>query len=122
MIIFLFFQAKAHFLQNNDSYWREEKIEGAYEKDSGVQLCEEVGEIDRRVSERLFREEIRIVKEEIIASFKKEIDRLIINLYLDDYSLREIRENVHLDYRHIQYIVKRFQKAFVKNMKKRNYN
>ncbi len=92
------------------------------EKDSGVQLCEEVGEIDRSVSEKLFREEIRIVKDEIIASFKKEIDRLIINLYLNDYSLREIRQNVHLDYRHIQYIVKRFQKAFVQNMKKRNYN
>ena len=92
------------------------------ESDLGTLICEEIGEVDRTVSIKLFREEIRIFKEEAIGHFKKEIDKQIINLFLEEYSLREIRTITGQGYRHIQYVVKRFQKLFIEIMKKRNYN
>lgn len=91
-------------------------------KDDGVLICEEVGEVDRTVSEKLFREELRILKEEAMEEIKKDIDKTIINLFFEERTLQEIHVLTNVSYRHIQYIVKRFQNAFAQILKKRNYN
>ena len=91
-------------------------------KDDGVLICEEVGEVDRSVTERIIREELRILKDEALDLIKKEEDKTIINLFLEERSLREIHVLTSISYRHIQYVVKRFQSAFAQILKKRNYN
>lgn len=91
-------------------------------KDDGVLLCESVGAIDNSVAIKLFREELRILTEETIEIFKDENDKKIINLYLQEYNIAKIREEIGSTYRHTLYVIKRFQKNFMSILKKRNYN
>lgn len=88
------------------------------EKDDGTLICEEIGVQDRGAMDKIFKEELTILTEAAIESFKKEEDRLIINLFLQGCSLVEIDLLVQANPRHIKYIISRFQKAMQNILKK----
>lgn len=91
-----------------------------FETESSI-LSEEVGAIDFTLTTEILKKEFDMIKEDVLESFKKKKDTKIINLFLEDKSFDEIQSITGDNLRHIYYVIKKFQKLFGQEIKKRNY-
>ena len=96
---------------------------GGFERSkiSSFILSEEVGAIDFALTTEILKKEFDMIKEDVLDSFKKKKDTKIINLFLEDKSFDEIQSITGDNLRHIYYVIKKFQKLFGQEIKKRNY-
>ena len=85
-------------------------------------LAERKGEDDMRITSNLLKEEIGLYFEETLRKFKKDIDLIIINLFVEGYNFESIQKETKCPIRHIYYVIDRFQRIFSDLLKKRNYN
>ena len=84
-------------------------------------VAEEIGEIDFEVTRQILSKEIELIKDAVLAEFKHEKDKDIINLFIKGLSFEEIQEKTDEKSRHIYYVIERFQSLIDKEIKKRNY-
>ncbi len=92
------------------------------EDEDSVIIGEEENYLDRTAVNKIYRDELKQLVKDTIAKFKKDSDKEIINLFIDEYSFDEIRKKTKQDQRHIRYVINRFSSLFQQILKKRNYN
>ena len=85
-------------------------------------VAEKHGRVDEGIHSGILKEELQLMYDEVIAKFKKEIDVIIINLFIEGRSFEQIEGETNCPIRHIYYVIDRFQKLFSNLLKKRNYN
>ena len=90
--------------------------------DDSVELSDYIGTEDKGIHEIIVRKEIDIFIEEVKERFIDEIDKSIVNAFLEGQTIEEIMSNILPNYRHVTYVISRFQNLMSKILKKRNYN
>lgn len=90
--------------------------------DDGYELSDHIGKEDEGIHESIRKQELNLYVEEVKQSFKDKNDRLIINLFLKGHTFDFIVKVRESNYRHVTYVIARFQKSMSKILQKRNYN
>lgn len=90
--------------------------------EDGCELSDSVGEEDRGIHDIIRRQELNLFVQEIKDTFKEEEDKQIIDLFLEGQTFDQIVFEMDSNYRHVTYVIARFQKGVSKLIKKRNYN
>ena len=94
----------------------------SYLGEDGFELSDKIGVEDRGIHEIIVKKELDLYIEEVKDSFKDKEDRLIINLFLKGNTFEQIVMKKNSNYRHVTYVISRFQKMMSKILEKRNYN
>ena len=94
----------------------------SYMNDDGFELSDHIGQEDRGIHDIIRRKELDLFVKEVIDSFKEDIDKEIVTLFLDGDTFEQIQMKTSSNYRHLTYVISRFQKLMSKILKKRNYN
>ena len=85
-------------------------------------VAEKHGRSDIGMQSGILKEELQMMFDDVMATFKKDSDVIIINLFIEGYSFEDIQRETNASKRHVYYVIDRFQKLFSELIKKRNYN
>lgn len=90
--------------------------------DDGFELSDYIGSEDKGIHEIIVRKELDIYIQEVKDSFREVEDSKIVDLFLDNLTIDQIIKATNSNYRHVTYVISRFQKLMSKILQKRNYN